>query len=42
MYPKLWQETGIEYKDLITKLIQLAEERFMTKMALKTDMPDEV
>jgi len=24
MYPKLWQESGISYKDLITKLIELA------------------
>ncbi|MCA9373703.1 D-alanine--D-alanine ligase [Candidatus Peregrinibacteria bacterium] len=42
MYPKLWQETGISYKDLITRLIILAEERFQAKKALKTDMPDEV
>ena len=24
MYPKLWEHTGISYKDLITKLIELA------------------
>ena len=27
MYPKLWQATGIPYKDLITRLIELALER---------------
>jgi D-alanine-D-alanine ligase len=27
MYPKLWQATGIAYKDLITRLIELALER---------------
>jgi len=28
MYPKLWQHAGIEYQDLITKLIELAIEKF--------------
>lgn len=27
MYPKLWEQTGISYSDLITKLIELAEQR---------------
>ena len=27
MYPKLWEATGIKYKDLITRLIELALER---------------
>ncbi|HEY1902477.1 MAG TPA: D-alanine--D-alanine ligase family protein [Terracidiphilus sp.] len=27
MYPKLWQATGVGYKDLITRLIELALER---------------
>ena len=27
MYPKLWEATGISYKDLITRLIELALER---------------
>jgi D-alanine-D-alanine ligase len=27
MYPKLWQATGVAYKDLITRLIELALER---------------
>jgi len=27
MYPKLWEESGVAYKDLITRLIELALER---------------
>jgi D-alanine-D-alanine ligase len=27
MYPKLWEATGLGYKDLITRLIELALER---------------
>jgi D-alanine-D-alanine ligase len=27
MYPKLWDATGLSYKTLITKLIELALER---------------
>lgn len=28
MYPKLWEQTGIPYADLIDRLIELAKERF--------------
>ena len=31
MYPKLWQATGLTYKDLITRLIELALERQQEK-----------
>jgi D-alanine-D-alanine ligase len=31
MYPKLWQATGLSYKDLITRLIELALERHAEK-----------
>lgn len=31
MYPKLWEATGIEYRDLIAQLIQLALERRQEK-----------
>jgi D-alanine-D-alanine ligase len=31
MYPKLWQGTGLSYKDLITRLIELALERHADK-----------
>jgi D-alanine-D-alanine ligase len=27
MYPKLWEASGVLYKDLITRLIELALER---------------
>jgi D-alanine-D-alanine ligase len=27
MYPKLWEATGVSYKELITRLIELALER---------------
>jgi D-alanine-D-alanine ligase len=27
MYPKLWEATGLKYRDLITRLIELAVER---------------
>ena len=31
MYPKLWEATGIGYKELITRLIELALERHAEK-----------
>jgi D-alanine-D-alanine ligase len=31
MYPKLWEATGISYKELITQLIELALERQQEK-----------
>ncbi len=31
MYPKLWEATGMSYKDLITRLIELALERHADK-----------
>jgi D-alanine-D-alanine ligase len=33
MYPKLWQATGLPYKELIDRLIQLALERHAEKQA---------
>jgi D-alanine-D-alanine ligase len=33
MYPKLWQASGLPYKDLITRLITLAQERHTEKQA---------
>ena len=32
MYPKLWQASGLSYKDLITRLIELALERHAEKL----------
>jgi D-alanine-D-alanine ligase len=37
MYPKLWEATGISYRELIDRLIQLAIERFEREKQLKTD-----
>lgn len=36
MYPKLWENSGIKYSELITKLIELALERFDKEAKLKT------
>lgn len=37
MYPKLWEKSGVDYTDLITKLIELAMDRHEIKKGLKTD-----
>lgn len=37
MYPKLWEISGVSYKDLITKLIELAIERHKKDQKLKTN-----
>jgi len=36
MYPKLWEESGISYADLIDRLIQLAFDRFNKEQKIKT------
>jgi D-alanine-D-alanine ligase len=36
MYPKLWQASGLSYKDLIGRLIQLALDDHKEKNSLKT------
>jgi D-alanine-D-alanine ligase len=36
MYPKLWQASGLGYTALITRLIELAQERYVWDRALKT------
>jgi D-alanine-D-alanine ligase len=37
MYPRLWEESGMSYGDLIDRLIQLALERFERDGVLKLD-----
>lgn len=37
MYPRLWQESGIPYTELINRLIQLAIERHKKEKKLQTD-----
>lgn len=34
MYPKLWEKTDLNYTDLITELLELAEERWQEKQQL--------
>ncbi len=38
MYPKLWEVSGISYKDLISRLIDLAFDRHENLKKLKTDI----
>ncbi|MBI4228169.1 MAG: D-alanine--D-alanine ligase [Deltaproteobacteria bacterium] len=40
MYPKLWEVSGISYKDLISRLIDLAFERHENVKELRTDFKD--
>ncbi len=37
MYPKLWEATGLPYRELIDKLIDLALERHRDKQSIRTD-----
>ena len=38
MYPMLWQHSGIEQKELLTRLVDLAVERFESKQKLRRSM----
>lgn len=38
MYPKLWEATGLQYSDLLDRLITLAQERHKRKLAIKTEV----
>jgi D-alanine-D-alanine ligase len=40
MYPKLWEASGVSYTELITRLIDLALERFKREKALRTSVAD--
>lgn len=40
MYPKMWEATGVSYKDLITKLIHFGLEKFQEEQSLKTSYLD--
>jgi len=37
MYPKLWETSGLKYKDLLNKLIVLALDRHKKKLEIKTE-----
>ena len=36
MYPKMWEASGLGYRDLVSKLIELALERHAARSALST------
>jgi D-alanine-D-alanine ligase len=36
MYARMWQESGLSYRDLVTRLIELALARFEARVALET------
>ncbi|SNY77826.1 D-alanine--D-alanine ligase [Pantoea sp. GL120224-02] len=38
MYPKLWQAAGLSYNDLITRLIELAQQRHQQSSKLKSSV----
>lgn len=40
MYPKMWEATGVSYKDLITKLIHFGLEKYQEEQKLKTSYLD--
>ncbi|MBV2167435.1 MAG: D-alanine--D-alanine ligase [Bdellovibrio sp.] len=40
MYPKMWEATGVSYKDLITKLIHFGLEKYRDEQKLKTSYLD--
>ncbi len=40
MYPKMWEASGLSYKELITQLIQLGLEKFSSEQQLKTSYLD--
>jgi D-alanine-D-alanine ligase len=42
MYPRLWQESGLNFRGLVTRLIELALERSASQKAFKTDFRDEI
>ena len=38
MYPKLWEATGVSYRELLDRLIQLALDRHRRKLQIKTEL----
>jgi D-alanine-D-alanine ligase len=42
MYPKLWEASGVEYSELINRLIDLALERYNDKIKNITDFPSKL
>lgn len=42
MYPKLWQESGVGYSDLLSRLVDLAIERYSDKIRSITNFPSKL
>jgi D-alanine-D-alanine ligase len=40
MYPKMWAASGIGYRELISRLLELAVERFERRRALLAAPPE--
>ena len=40
MYPKLWEASGLAYPELVTRLLDLAVERFDAEHAKRVDVPE--
>jgi hypothetical protein len=36
MYARMWQQSGLSYRDLVSRLIELALARFDARVALET------
>lgn len=41
MYPKLWEVSGLPYRELISRLIELALERHQTDLLLKSSVTEQ-
>ena len=40
MYPKLWEVSGVGYRELVGRLMKLAEDRFARRRELRTAPPE--
>lgn len=40
MYPKLWEVSGVGYRELVSRLLELAEKRFARRRSLLTASPE--
>ncbi|HHX87211.1 MAG TPA: D-alanine--D-alanine ligase [Firmicutes bacterium] len=40
MYPKLWEASGISYRELVNRLLELAKSRYQRRRKLKTTPPE--
>ncbi len=40
MYPKMWEASGVSYRELVSRLIEIAEERFERRLSLMFTPPE--